>query len=122
MNEVRRHVLLDHTDPGLVDEVENLSKIQRGLEARIDSLQEGQMMIDPKEFGRMQANLESLRRDFDLLSLGQREIVKTLAEINTQLSEARGGWKTLVAIGGLAGLAGAALTKVAVWWAQVGIK
>lgn len=118
----RRHILDDHTDPGLFDEVGRLARIQSGFENRLDQLQEHQQMIDPREIGRMQANLESLRRDFDLLARDQREIVKQLSIISEQLSEAKGGWKTLLMVGGLAGAFGSFITKAAVWFSESGPK
>ncbi len=112
---IRRHVLLDHTDPDLVDEVERLARVQAGIEQRVDNLQEVQMMIDPREFGAMQADMKGLRRDLDMMDARNREILKELREISTQLSEHRGGWKTLVAIGGvLGGAVGAFATKILV--------
>jgi hypothetical protein len=40
-----------------------------------------------------------------------REMRHELAEIRRVLSEARGGWKTLMLVGGAAGAAGAAMAK-----------
>ena len=37
---------------------------------------------------------------------------KSLAEINTTLSEAKGGWKVLMMIGGAGGALGAVLTQL----------
>jgi hypothetical protein len=118
----RRYVLDDHTDPGLVDEVRHIGRLHAGFEQRLDQIQEQQQMVDPKEFGRMQANLESLRRDFDILALSHREILKKLSDISEQLSEAKGGWKTLLMVGGVAGAFGSFITKAAVWFSQSGPK
>jgi len=62
--------------------------------------------IDPQEFGRMQAEIQGLRRDNDR----QLEIMERMEErlmgIETRLSEARGGWKTLMLVGGAAATMG----------------
>lgn len=44
-----------------------------------------------------------------------REMRRELVEIRRVLSEARGGWKTLMLVGGAAGVAGAAATKLGVF-------
>jgi hypothetical protein len=66
--------------------------------------------IDPQEFGRLQAQVETLiesdRQKTDLL--------KTLAEdmtaVRLQLAEAKGGWKLLMLLGGGAASLGSGLT------------
>jgi hypothetical protein len=42
-----------------------------------------------------------------------REMRRELTEIRRVLAEARGGWKTLMLVGGAAGAAGAAMAKLA---------
>jgi hypothetical protein len=66
--------------------------------------------INPQEFGRLQAQVETLissdREKTDLL--------KTLAEdmtaVRLQLAEASGGWKVLVLLGGASATLGSTLT------------
>lgn len=117
---VRRHVLDDHTDPGLVDEVQRLNKVQAGFEARMDTLQEHTMHLDPKEFGRMQADIEGLRRDVDQMTDTMRQMVREMRELNLQMSEAKGGWKMLLLVGSIAGVAGGLLVKFLLWVSQAG--
>lgn len=69
--------------------------------------------IDPKEFGRLQAQVETL-----IASEAQKTVLlQTLAEdmqaVRLQLAEARGGWRLLVALGGMSGTLGAGLAWVA---------
>lgn len=69
--------------------------------------------IDPQEFGRMQAHVETLVTS-----------VKTLTEkveaIDQRMAEARGGWKLLMFLGGSAGAAGAGLGAWVTHWLKGG--
>lgn len=73
-------------------------------------------LVDPVTFGRLQAEVEALRRDSDRLVKLIEAQAASLAAIERQLSEARGGWKTLVLLGGAASAFGAALTKLLSFW------
>jgi len=66
--------------------------------------------INPQEFGRLAAKVEQLEKDVAEL----RADVKSLI---VMLEQARGGWKTLMLVGGMAGAVGAALGKFLGWWA-----
>jgi hypothetical protein len=63
--------------------------------------------INPQEFGRLQAQVETLivsdARKTELLET----MSESIAAIQLQLAEAKGGWRLLVAIGGAAGSLGA---------------
>jgi len=59
-----------------------------------------------RDVGRHDAEIASLQREISELRIDVRSILATLAE-------ARGGWKTLMAVGGLAGAVGALATKFA---------
>lgn len=56
----------------------------------------------------MQAQIADLSREVD-------QVLKQLVQINQTLSEARGGWKTLLAVGGFASAITAVAIKVATW-------
>ena len=56
--------------------------------------------------GQHSASIEHLQYEL-------REMRHELAEIRQTLAEARGGWKTLMLVGGAAGAAGAAMAKLA---------
>ncbi len=58
-----------------------------------------------REFGKIEAKVEELEKKVDKMQASLDRIVETL-------SEAKGGWKTLVAVGTIAGGLGAAATKV----------
>lgn len=68
-------------------------------------------MIDPTEFGRLQGQVHALRTDMDRMMIDISEIKKSIAAISGQLSEAKGGWRVMMLIGG----AGATLGGIASW-------
>ena len=78
--------------------------------------------IDPIETARELAthasNIQHLQDDMDKMIEEMAEIKTTLQNIEKTLSEAKGGWKTLMAIGGfisfLTGIAG----FIAGYWGQ----
>lgn len=68
-------------------------------------------MIDPKEFGQLQSEVESLRRDLDRIVQSMESMTSALRVIQTQLAEARGGWKVMMAVGGGSAAVGAMIGK-----------
>lgn len=76
--------------------------------------------ISPQEFGRLQAEVAALRRDVDRITETLDGIANTLQQVQQQLSEAKGGWRVLMLIGGASATAGAGITKLASWWLQQG--
>lgn len=71
--------------------------------------------IDLKEYGKLTAQVERLEADVTEL----RADVKSMIAI---LEQAKGGWRTLMLIGGLAGAVGAVLGKIIGWWFANGPK
>ncbi len=65
--------------------------------------------IDPRDFGRLEAEVESLRNEVAGLRADVRELLAIV-------SQAKGGWRTLVMVGSVAGAIGAFLAKVVQWW------
>lgn len=67
-------------------------------------------MIDPTEFGRLQAQVQQLldsdRAKTDLLA----EMSALLHAMQLQLAEAKGGWRTLMFLGGAAASLGGVLS------------
>jgi hypothetical protein len=59
--------------------------------------------ISPREFGALQATVESLERDM-------ADMKADVRVIRDAITEARGGWKTLLAIGGAAASVSAGVT------------
>jgi hypothetical protein len=66
--------------------------------------------IDPQEFGRLQAQVETLIES----DREKTELLKTLAAdmtaVRLQLAEAKGGWRLLMAIGGASASIGGGIT------------
>ena len=71
--------------------------------------------IDPQEFGRLQAEVQALRVGEERTAQALETMATSLKAIEIQLAEARGGWRTLLMVGGAAGTAGALLTKAIIW-------
>jgi prefoldin subunit 5 len=65
-----------------------------------------------RELATHAADIRHLQEDMDKLVESVVEMQKSLAEINTTLSEAKGGWKVLMMIGGAGGALGAVLTQI----------
>lgn len=65
------------------------------------------------DIGRHDAQIEALQEQFKQLHRDMQKMNETLVQINTTLSEARGGWKTLMLVGGVAATVGAAFAKLA---------
>jgi hypothetical protein len=66
--------------------------------------------IDPQQFGRLQAQVETLiRSDQEKTELLQ-SLAEDMAAIRVQFAEAKGGWKLLLMLGGSAATAGSGLT------------
>lgn len=70
-----------------------------------------------RELATHAADIEHLQRDMDKLVASVTEMQRTLYEINKTLSEARGGWKVLMMVGGASGAVTALLVKLAYWYA-----
>lgn len=67
----------------------------------------GSISLD-REMGDMQARLRALEKN----AVEMRADIKTILGV---LSEAKGGWKAMLAVGGIAGAMGAGLMKVSAY-------
>jgi hypothetical protein len=69
--------------------------------------------IDPQEFGRLQAQVETLIRS----DAEKTDLLRTLADdmtaVRLQLAEAGGGWKVFLALGGATSVAASFITWAA---------
>lgn len=79
------------------------------LATQITTLEDA--MIDPQEFGRLQAEVGSLRRDMDRMAESLESMATSMQTIQHQLAEARGGWKVMMAVGGASAAGGAVIGK-----------
>lgn len=83
------------------------------LAARITDLET--RMIDPQTYGRMEGQVAALRVDVDRLLVDVGEMRRTLLQIQDQLSQARGGWRIMMAIGGGSAGLGALVASLLQW-------
>jgi prefoldin subunit 5 len=79
-------------------------------------------LIDPIETARELAthasNIEHLQVDMDKMVKEMAEIKTTLQNIERTLSEAKGGWKTLMAIGGAVSLVTGIVGVIVGYWSS----
>ena len=68
--------------------------------------------IDRQEFGRLQAEVGALRRDIDRMAATVDSMAETLDQVRQQLTEARGGWKMMMLMGGAGATLGALIVKL----------
>ena len=79
---------------------------------------DGSVSVDEKdimtarELATHASDIAHLQNDMDKLVASVAAMQKTLSEIEKTLSEAKGGWKMLMLIGGAGGVLGAALTQL----------
>lgn len=64
-----------------------------------------------RELATHAADIRHLQDDMDRLVESVKTMQASLSAIEKTLSEAKGGWKVLLAIGGASGVVGAALTQ-----------
>ncbi len=88
--------------------------------AAIGRLEE--MMIDPREFGRLEGAVIAMRAELDSLKLKQAQMDEKLDLVLDKLNEAKGGWRLLMALGGAGATFGAVLAWVAQNIIQIGPK
>jgi outer membrane protein TolC len=65
------------------------------------------------DIARMEVQIETLTQGLDDLRASNAQLTAKLDQVLLALSEARGGWKTLMLVGGAASSIGAGLTWVA---------
>ena len=70
-------------------------------------------LIDPVEYGEIKAAVGHLQSQLTEIKSRQATIDAKLDLVVSQLSEAKGGWRTLMMIGGAATTVGAAVSWVA---------
>lgn len=68
------------------------------------------MPIDAQEFGRLQAQVQQLLDSDKVKTQMLTEMAEALHAMQLQMAEAKGGWRTLVFLGGAAASLGGALS------------
>lgn len=69
-------------------------------------------MIDPREFGRLENSVDNLKKEVDDIKAKQTLMDAKLDQVLERLSEAKGGWRALMLLGG----AGATLGGFVTWF------
>jgi prefoldin subunit 5 len=75
-----------------------------------------ELVEQARELATHASEIRHLQADMDKMVEDMEEIKKAIIEINKTLSEARGGWKMLLAVGGAAGLVGSGITWLVSHW------
>ena len=71
-----------------------------------------------RELATHAADIKHLQDDMDKMVTTMKEMQATLNAIDKTLSEAKGGWRMLMLIGGASGTLGAGLVQVIHWWSK----
>lgn len=72
-----------------------------------------QKMIDPIEYGELRGKVAAMQTQISEIQSQQAATNAKLDQVLAKLSEARGGWKMMMALGGAAATLGGAVTWVA---------
>lgn len=76
---------------------------------RVTERTKDRRMIDPVEYGELKGAVNSLQMQVTEFKSKQSQMDAKLDIIVSQLSEAKGGWRTMMALGGAAGSVGAGI-------------
>jgi putative NADH-flavin reductase len=72
-----------------------------------------------RDLGKHDAQIDALERELREIKNDQRRIFEKLDCISQTLSEAKGGWKLFMIVGGASAAFGAFLVKIsAMWWGR----
>jgi predicted secreted protein len=68
--------------------------------------------ISARDFGRLESEVTSLRDLVRAQTMAMQAMTARIEAINVTLSEAKGGWRTLMYVGGAAGSIGAGISWI----------
>jgi hypothetical protein len=71
-----------------------------------------------RELATHAADIDHLQKDMDKLIADMEDVKRTLVAIQSTLSEARGGWRAMMLLGGASSVVGAGLVQIAHWWSK----
>ena len=71
-----------------------------------------------REIATHASDIRHIQEDMDKMLESMKVMQTTLADINVTLSEAKGGWRVLMIIGGAAGTVGAGAMQLIHWWTK----
>ena len=75
-------------------------------------------IMTARELATHAADIRHIQEDMDKMLAQMGAMQATLSKISATLSEARGGWKVLMLVGGSCGALGAILVKLFYWYAE----
>jgi hypothetical protein len=90
--------------------VKQVNRELKDLDKRLELMDT--IMIDPIEFGQLRAEVVAQRRDLDRLASTLEQLAKSMDSVRDTLTEAKGGWRAVAMIAGIAGTLGSAATWV----------
>lgn len=100
-------------DPAVYKQLDYLGEVLTQMEDR---------MIDPIDYGELKGSVNALKGELHEVKQRQQQIDAKLDLVLDKLSEARGGWKLLMLLGGAAATLGAGITWFATHTITVGPK
>lgn len=71
-----------------------------------------------RELATHASDIKHLQDDMDKLMQDMSDVKLTLASIQATLSEAKGGWKVMMLLGGASSVLGASLVQLSNWWSK----
>ena len=74
-------------------------------------------ILTARELATHAADIKHMQDDMDKMLESMKAMQVTLASINSTLSEAKGGWKVLMLVGGASSVVGAGLVQLVNWYA-----
>ena len=75
-------------------------------------------ILTARELATHAADIKHMQEDMDKMLESMKAMQTTLTSINSTLSEAKGGWKVLMLVGGAAGTVGAGIVQIVHWWSK----
>ena len=71
-----------------------------------------------RELATHAADIDHLQKDMNKLISDMEDVKRTLVDIQSTLSEAKGGWRAMMLLGGASSVVGAGLGQVFHWWSK----
>jgi prefoldin subunit 5 len=81
--------------------------------SNLDRRQELDMV---REIATHSSDIRHIQEDMDKMLVSMKAMQTTLADINVTLSEAKGGWRVLMMVGGASGAIAALAVKLGYWY------
>ena len=90
--------------------VKQVNRELKDLDKRLELMDT--IMIDPIEFGQLRAEVVAQRRDLDRLASTLEQLARSLDSVRDVMTEAKGGWRAIALIAGIAGTLGSGATWI----------